>query len=87
MGDVEQYCGLPHVLCDGSFGRFMRQIFHFFVLPAILGVSSGLAICVLGMLVGHTLARCLGRTRRADVEIPVEEGEKDALMETGEMPP
>lgn len=71
----------------GGFRHFMKQTFHFVVLPAMLGVSFGLAVCVIGMVIGQTLARCVKRPRRADAEIPVEEDEKDALMETGEMPP
>lgn len=76
----------------GRFRHFVGQTVHFFVLPAIFGVIGGLLACALGMLVGQALAYLLNRRSRRDhvsqiTEIVVEADEKDALMESGEMPP
>lgn len=76
----------------GRFRHFVRQTVHFFVLPAIFGVIGGLLACSLGMLVGQALAYLMNRRSRRDrvieiVEAAVETDEKDALMESGEMPP
>ncbi|KAF7513532.1 hypothetical protein GJ744_008826 [Endocarpon pusillum] len=76
----------------GRFRHFVEQTVHFFVLPAIFGVMGGLLACALGMLVGQALAYLLNRRSRRDlgsqiIETVVEADEKDALMESGEMPP
>lgn len=80
---------------QGHFRQFVDQTVHLFILPALLGIAGGLVACALGMLVGHALARCMisrsGREGRRlepeNLEAAVERDEKDALMDSGEMPP
>jgi hypothetical protein len=84
----------PHHDAHHRLGRlrhFFTKMIHIFVVPALLGFWGGLVICSLGLLVGHALVRRFKRRSNRDsprnVEDALEDDEKDALVENGELPP
>lgn len=69
------------------FGRLLHQTLRFFVIPALLGVIGGLVASAIGMLVGQFITFLWIRYHRGgqrgtvrEVEIVLEEDEKDALI-------
>ena len=76
------------------FGHILRQTLRFFIIPALLGVIGGLMASAVGMLVGQALVYLWFRFHRGGqrgniriVEVAVSEDEKDALVESGDLPP
>jgi hypothetical protein len=76
------------------FANILRQTLRFFIIPALLGVVGGLMASAVGMLVGQALAYLWLRFHRGGqrrgvrvVEVAVSEDEKDALVETEDLPP
>ena len=76
------------------FGHILRQTLRFFIIPALLGVIGGLMASAVGMLVGQALVYLWFRVHRGGqrgniriVEVAVTDDEKDALVESGELPP
>ena len=76
------------------FGHILRQTLRFFIIPALLGVIGGLMASAVGMLVGQALVYLWFRYHRGGqraniriVEVAVSEDEKDALVESEELPP
>jgi hypothetical protein len=75
----------------GRVHHFIKQAIVFFVPAAVFGILGGLLACAVGMMVGRGLAFCLNRRSRDQgargLEAAIEDDEKDALVENGEMPP
>jgi hypothetical protein len=76
------------------FGHILHQTLRFFIIPALLGVIGGLVASAVGMLVGQSLVYLWFRFHRRGqrgnvriVEVAVTEDEKDALVDTEELPP
>lgn len=89
-----QEAGKPYHHGHHGYARlhhFVMQTLHYFVIPALFGIIGGLFACVLGMFVGQALAFVLKRRSGSEgargLEAAIEEDEKDALVENGEMPP
>jgi hypothetical protein len=87
----------PHHHGDRKMHRFahiLHQTLRFFIIPALLGVIGGLMASAVGMLVGKALVYLWFRFHRGGqrgnvrlVEVAVAEDEKDALVETEDLPP
>jgi hypothetical protein len=76
------------------FGHILHQTLRFFIIPALLGVIGGLMASAVGMLVGQALVYMWFRFHRGGqrgnlriVEVALSEDEKDALVETEDLPP
>jgi hypothetical protein len=94
VADGHPHHGPPKHHKMHRFGHILHQTLRFFIIPALLGVIGGLMASAVGMLVGQSLVYLWFRFHRRGqrgnariVEIAVAEDEKDALVDTQELPP